>query len=953
MYAVPSTCLRRRLLGSVALTVLFGASPALAQVTPQSQAAIANQGNAAQNVVVTGSRLATSDLTSEAPITVVTAKDITQSNAQTIEDVLKTLPSVGSEGNFSTTNNGANGSSCIDLRNLGITRTLVLVNGRRFVHTAYGVGDDCVDLDTIPIQLVDRIEILKDGASTIYGADAVAGVINIITKKDYNGAQVNLGGDITASGDDKEGDISGIFGRDFDEGRGNITITGRYLDRGPVLQNARDWAVPVVAGDNGLGQPYTIGSSIPEAGRFFGANSGSDNTVISGKLVPFQNQYNGANGQTPNINGRYDYGSDSYLSDRETQGNLDGEAHFDVNDHLTLYASTYYTHKDTQTQLSGQPVTGNPNTGQLFDIPQGNPFAEALGINEPLSSYRRVTDFGVRDTDTGSDTWQATAGARGTITGDWLYDAYYTYGYSDTTIQLTNSVNFTHLEQEEGFQSLNDPNAIDSGIYNPAVCSPAAGCALANVFGAGNASQQAIKYATFTASANAYYQLRDAGASITNNNLLQLPYGPLGLAVGFEHRGEEGAYHPDPIIESGQSTAAAEAPTGGGFNVSEVYGELRIPILANLVAAKDLSADISGRWSDYNTFGGVQNFRAGLNWTPVRDIRFRANIGTSTREPAISEAFGGDTLSFESGIDPCAQISTYGGLSGIVAANCVRQHVPAGFVQSGSQIPTIIGGNANLLPETSRTYTIGTVLTPRWIPNFSATADFFHTKIANQIGELPVQYIEDTCYTSVNLSSPQCADAGTRNGASNIESAIGTFQNLGEVHTSGIDFTQSYLIKLGGGNFLNFTNELSDLIGYTQQQIPNGPFVNLKGRLTPINTGLYPAGYPVLTDDFTGTYSRHGFSFSWTVRYIDGLQYNDGSQDLDTVTPPLRFTHTNEVFYHDIVATYNFKKYLLVAGINNLFDKTPPFVLDTNVNTASQVYDVLGRLFYAKLQVRF
>ena len=954
---------RRSLAGSVAVAAMLAAVPASAQITgantvaaPSPDTGSAGPGTPGagtqQDIVVTGSRLRTSNVTSEAPITVVTSKQIEQSSSQTIEDVLRKIPSVGSEGNFSTTNNGANGSSCIDLRNLGIARTLVLVDGRRFVHTAYGTGNDCVDLDTIPISIVDRIEVLKDGASTIYGADAVAGVINIITKKNFVGTQVNLNGNITASGDDKQGDISGTTGFDFAQGRGNVVVTGRYLDRGPVRQADRDWAAPVVTGDNGLGQPYTFGSSVPVAGRFFGANSGSDNTVINGQLVPFQNKYNGAGGGNENINGRYDYGSDSYISDRQTQGNLAGNAHFDVNDHLTLYASAYYTHKNTQTQLSGQPVTGNPNNGQLFDIPQGNPFAEALGINEPLSSFRRTTDFGTRDTNTGSDSWQATAGARGNIVGNWDYDAYYTYGYSDTTIQLTNSINFTKLEQEQGFQSLNDGN-VDDGIYNPAVCNPATGCVLGNVFGAGNASRQAINYATFTASANAYYQFRDVGATVTNNKLVNLPYGPIGLAVGFEHRGEQGSYHPDPIIQSGQSTAAAESPTGGGFNVSEVFGELTIPILKNVVAAKDLSADVSGRWSDYNTFGGVQNFKAGLNWSPTRDIRFRADIGTSTRQPAIVEAFGGDTLAFENGVDPCSNIASFGALAGVVSANCAKQRVPVGFVQNGDQIPTITGGNANLTPESARTYTIGTVLTPRWIRNFSATVDYYHTKIENQIQEVPVQFVENQCYTSVDLSSPQCANAGTRNASGNIQSAFGPYQNLGEVRTNGIDFDLNYLLKLGGGHILTFTNELTDLIGYTQQLVPNGPFVNVKGRLTPINTGLYPSGFPVLRDNFTGTYSKGGFSFSWTVRYIDGMQYNDGSTDFVTVTPALRFTKTNEVFYHDIVATYNWKKFQFIAGIDNLFDRTPPFALDGTENTAANVYDVLGRLFYAKLQVHF
>ncbi len=947
--------LRGVLKGSVAalaLAPVLGTVPAFAQVqpiplgTPSAAAISGNAPPATENVVVTGSRLKTSNLTSEAPITVITSKQIAQSSSQTIEDVLRKIPSVGTAGNFSTTNNGANGSSCIDLLNLGISRTLVLVDGRRFVHSAYGTGNDCVDLDTIPIQLVDRIEILKDGASTIYGADAVAGVVNIITKKNYSGSQVNLNGNITASGDDLQGDISGITGFDFAQGRGNLTLTGRYLDRGPVLQKDRDYTDPVVTIDNGPGEPYGIGSGIPVAGRYFGQNSGSEITTINNQIVPWSHQYNGANGAQPNINGRYDYGYDSYLSDRETQGNLAAETHYDVNDHLTAYASAYYTHKNTEEQLSGQPVTGNPNLGSSLVIPQGNPFAEGHGIDEPLSGFRRTTDIGPRQTKTGTDTWQATIGARGNIVGNWNYDAYFTYGYSDTTITLTNQINFTKFENALGSDgNINDP-------FNGSLCTAGSGCALLNPFGAGNISPAAAKYVLFDANANAYYQFRDYGGTITNNKLVQLPYGPLGLAVGFEYRQENGAYHPDPTIESGVSTASAEQPTGGGFDVGEVFGELNIPILKNLFLAKDLSADVSGRWSDYNTFGGVQNFKVGLNWSPTQDIRFRANLGTSVRQPAIAEAFGGNVLNFEQGTDPCSQISHYGGLSGIVAANCARQGVPAGFQQTGNQIATITGGNANLLPESSRTYTIGTVITPRFIPNLAATIDYYHTSIENQIAEVPVQFVEDQCYTSVNLSSPQCANAGVRNGSGNIALANGPFQNLGVVRTSGIDFDLSYLIKLRGNNNLSFSNELVDTVGYTEQLVPNGPFINLKGRLnTLLGGGLYPVGVPVLRDNFTGTYAHGPFSFSWTVRYIDGEVYDVGGSDF---TPAVnRFYKTNEVFYHDIVATYNFKKVQLIGGIDNLFDRTPPFALDGTENTAANVYDVLGRFFYAKLQIRF
>ena len=932
-----------------------GANPGTVPLPAQTLAPVGNLGNpagpTAEDVTVTGSRLRTSNLTSESPVVVLTSKQIEASNASTIQDVLRLLPQSGTNGTYATTNNGGNGSQCEDLRNLGIARTLVLVNGKRFVHTPYGDGFDCVDLTTIPIALVDRIEVLTGSATTIYGADAVSGVINIVTKKNFVGSQINVNGGISASGDDRQGLISDTTGFDFMNGRGNVVLTGSYLDSGDVAQKNRDWANPVIAADEGPGA-LTIGSGYTPNGRIFSLNGPTSyGTDINNSLVPFKNTYLGGTDGSNVPNGRYNYGADQDLVGRFTQGNLDGAAHFDINDHITAYLDAYYTHKDTHEQLSGQPISGTVDGSQLYVIPQGNPYAEALGINEDVYQYRRTIDWGPRGYDTHADVYQFDGGFRGNIVGNWDYDASYAYGRAVNTINQTNQVNFVHLEQEAGFQQT-DPVNPNAGVYNPAVCNAGAGCVLGNPFGAGTLSRAGINYASFTSHATSYYQLRDLNVSITNNKLVNLPYGPLGLAIGMEHRGEDGAYHPDPIIESGQSLANTESPTGGGFSVTEAFGELNIPILKNLLAAKDLSADISGRWSDYSTFGSVENWRAGLNWSPTRDIRFRADIGTSVRQPQIYEAFGGNTTGFPPGTDPCAQVSSYGSLSGIVGSNCakaIKAFDASTFQQAGAgQVPTISGGNPSLQPESARTYTIGTVLTPRWVPDLTASVDYYHIKIENSIGVLSTQYILDQCYASANFSSPYCSQINPRTSVGQLSTVVAPYQNLGETRTNGIDFNLNYLLRLRGGFNLQLSNALTDTIGFTEQQTRDGPFQNFKGRLI---TGLYGVAYPVIRDNATATIAKGPFSFAWTVRYIDGMQDNDGSNDL---TPQnSQYYKVNEVFYHDIVATYNFKKVLLVAGIQNLFDKTPLLVVDTTTNTDPNVYDVIGRFFYAKLQVRF
>jgi iron complex outermembrane receptor protein len=939
--------LRSRLVGSVAVTVFLAATPAFAQVTGANQLGAQTPASGTQqDIVVTGSRIATSNTTSEAPVTVVTSKQIAQSSSQTVQDVLRKLPTIGTSGNFATTNNGGQGSSCLDIRNLGITRTLILVDGKRVVHSGI-FGIDCVDLDNVPVAMIDRIEILKDGASSIYGADAVAGVINIILKKNFVGTQINLGGDITASGDDREGQISGTTGFDFAQGRGNFALSGSYLDRGPVAQRDRDWANPIPQ-NNVLATTQRFGSSIPLGGRVFDSPNSANPVIGGGSLLA---QGNGRFRPFSNATDRFNFGDYQYLSGSVRTANVAGSSHFDVNEQITAYVNGFYTHKETRTQLAPQPVTGALGGGlpDVFVVPAGNPYNP---FGEDVSMFRRVGEFGPRHADTSQDTYQITGGLRGNLGHGWDYDAFYLYGKSQNTIRSNNEVNYQRLEQEMGFRQTNDPAAADpsaAGVYDPTVCPASSGCVLANPFGPNSISQGAVNYARFTERAQATFFLRDVGVNLTNSKVFSLPYGPVGVAFGVDHRGEQGSYHPDPLVVSGVTLENSQQPTAGGFNTTEVYGEARIPILANLPGVKDLSSDISGRFSNYNTFGSAETWKAGLNYTPVEDIRFRANIGTAFRQPSINELFGGQALSFNQGNDPCAQIGTYGAAAGIVGANCARQGLGQNFTQTNSQVRTIQGGNPNLQPETARTYTIGTVIQPRWVKNLSATVDYWHTRIQRSISSLTTQAVLDGCYTSANLLGPLCNDVARRDGAGQLTTVTAINQNLGVTRTNGIDFELNYLIRLGGGHTLSLQNDFTDTLGYTAQNVPNGQFINYNGRI--LYSGNPPTGYARYRDNATVTYAKGGFSFGYTMRYIDGMTLNNGLTD--AVAGINRTVKTNEVFYHDIVATYAWRKISLIAGIDNLLDRTPPFTPDAATNSDPSVYDFYGRLFYLKTQFRF
>jgi outer membrane receptor protein involved in Fe transport len=968
-----SQSFRQRLLLFTACT-LCGAVPAASawaqaatDATGPAQAApVPSAGT--ESIVVTGSRIQRSTATNPSPITVVTAEEIAKSSAQTIEDVLQRLPVIGTTGLYGTTNNGGEGASCTDIRNLGITRTLVLVDGRRFVHSGI-FGVDCVDLNNIPLALVDRIDVLKDGASAIYGADAVAGVINIILKKHFNGTQIQANGNISGYGDDRTGELSVTSGGDWD--KGNIIVNVDYLNREPVEQASRPWAVPVVA-NNTKGSPTTYGSGIPLNGRVLDSPNATAGTVanmgtVDGTLLslnngkPFPDNFRPYNRLTDG----YDYGQAQYLQGGLEKESFSAIAHYDFTPNIRGFLETFFTHKISTTELAPQPVTGGLGAGlpDAFVVPAGNPYNP---FGEDVALFRRVGEFGDRNVKAETDTFQITGGFEGSLRYGWDYNTFFTYGQSDNTIRSYNEVNFQRLEQEMGFQQQTDlgtaagaPDPSAYGIYNPSVCNAALGCVLANPFGPNSFSQAAVNYARFTETATSEFSLRDFGGELSNKNVYDLHYGdhlggPIGLSFGVEHRREQGEYDPDSLVQSGVTLENAQQPTSGAFSVTEVFAEGLIPVIKDVPFIKNFTIDASGRFYDYNTFGNGAIWKVGGNYTPITGLRFRGNIGTAFRQPDINELYGGQALSFNTANDPCANASngTYGSRQAIVAANCARQGIDVGsFTQLGNgQVQTITGGNPALKPETADVQTAGVVIQPQMIRDLAFTADYYHTKIKSSIGSVDTQTILDNCYTSVNLSDAFCSQIASRNGQQQLSTVTAIEENLGVTKEDGLDLGLDYTYHLPQGwGSLVFTDELDFLFEFLQQNVPNGPFINYTGALIPAAPGNY--AYPRVRDNATVTWNYGNFSFGYRLRYIDGMKLYPYTDYIDN--PTAKSTTANEVFYHDINITYSRGPLDVTFGIDNLLDKDPPFVPDLTENTDPNIYDILGRVFYLKTSYKF
>lgn len=524
------------------------------------------------------------------------------------------------------------------------------------------------------------------------------------------------------------------------------------------------------------------------------------------------------------------------------------------------------------------------------------------------------------------------------------------YGSSKSSFRTRNDINYKHLLQELGVKQVDPTSSSSAVVYDPSVCSASAGCSLVDPFSPW--SGDAAKYISYTEHERSTYQLRDFNFRVNNSNVAKLPYaggGNIGLAFGVEHRSEQGSYTPDPEVVAGNIVGLSSVATGGGFNATEIYAEAKLPLLHNVFMARDLTVDAQGRWSHYNTFGNNQNWKASINWSPVRDIRFRATLGTSYRQPSIYELYGGQTLSLVSAIDPCAQASTYGASTAAVVANCAKHGVNTSTFTSAwsGQLPTLSGGNSNLKPEQGRTYTFGTIITPHWVRGLSASVEYWHYTVSNTIGTVSTQYILDQCYTGLNPSF--CSNIAARSSAGQITEVSAVYENLGGMKTSGIDFDLNYHFSIGPNDTINISNNYQQLVSYLQQNTPGGPWMNYAGRI------IYSSGYgfPRVRDYLTASWFHGNFSLTYMMGVTGGMRYNNGTKDLTSATN--QYYKVGVITSHDVTVAYDFGRWKLSLGVNNIFNKAPPYIPTGVYNTASGLYgeQMIGRYVWMQGGAKF
>ncbi len=942
---------RKRLLAS---TLLLGvATPALAQTadqaTPTAVPAATPADPAADpatddTIVVTGSRLGGDSLKQASPISVVSAKEIALSGQINVESVLKDLPQL-IPSSTGASNNPGGGVATADLRGLGSTRTLVLVNNRRYV--AYDASQ-VVDLNTIPAGLIERVDIVTGGRSAVYGSDAIAGVVNFVMKKDFSGVQANANYRINEAGDGGNFNGNLLLGGNFEDGRGNATIYFDYTKRNGILQSARDYSKQALV-DDGDGNLIAGGSGSIEGTRF----------AIGGVNRKFETDgsYSAYNAATD----AYNYAPSNYLQVPQERFLMSAQTHYEVSPALNIYAEGQFINNRVKNKLAPTPFTGSVaiDVDSSFLSSSSQDLLRSLdkdGDGYVTSSiYRRLTEVGDRVSSLDNTAYRTVLGANGDIGDGWNYDAYYSYSRTKSIETQTGNVSRSRVLQALRTTYDANGNLVCSDVSN--------GCVPLNIYGAGNISSAAAAFITIPVQNSSTISEQVASASISNRNLFDLGAGPVGIVFGTEYRREHGSYNPDFSLSSGDVVGFnAGEGLSGGYDVKEAYTEVAVPLLADIPLVKKLEVNGAYRYSYYSTAAkSVNTYSGGVVWSLINDISLRGQYSRAVRAPTVSDLYSGTSQGFPFATDPCTTAVALTNTN--LNASCVATGVPAALIGTAydggsSQIQTVSGGNSALREETSDTYTAGIVLQPRFLPGFSFTADYYKIKIANYISTVGTTNLIRACYGDASngytpYDSSYCASLPRDANSYAITDAVNTLANTGGVVTRGVDFEARYGMPLNFGAFGSATSKVDFRISGTRLiAFDYNPLAAIPD-LTVDCAGKFgtTCGNPYAKWRLSArtTYSTGPVTVSVLYRYLSSVKDDDDG----TIYAVEKIKAYN---YFDLTTSFDIKPgFTWSVGVNNIFNKKPPILGDNQeqANTYPSTYDPYGRAFFISTNVKF
>ncbi|MDC7675973.1 TonB-dependent receptor domain-containing protein [Asticcacaulis machinosus] len=980
---------RALIMAGVAFSAIMSgvsAMPAFAQDAPVDPAA----DEMVQEVVVTGTRIRRPNLKSASPITTVDAAEVKLQGATGVDSFLAKLPQIEA-GNNENQSNNSDGTAGVNLRSLGGNRALVLIDGQRFLPT---LG---VDLNFVPSTLVERTDVLTGGASSVYGSDAMSGVVNFIMRKKLNGVRVDAQYSIYNHHNDNDGlrtiqgnkgikladnhvwdgekyDFNIAAGGDIDDGKGNITGYFGYRKMEAVRQDSRDYSNCALQFADAAGGSFSCGGSGTHAYGWFLPQSGPSNGVA------LANSKDGSKTWVANNSSfAYNYAPDNYTLRNSERYQAGAFANYTFNDHAEAYGSFMFMDDHSVSQVAPSAIW----SGRDFTINCANPFMSAqqgnllCGSNYGNASvdmttwaaYRAATGTPRRN-DMRHTNYRFTAGLRGDIVEGWRYDANYMHATTIGQFNYQNDINQDKAEQALNAVTRNGQTVCFDESNN---CKPF------DIFSANGPSAEAYAFVyapTFTRNE----QTIDVFNAYVSGDLGQYgitsPWAEDGLAIvlGAEHRKES----LDERRDESQLSYASNAD--GKVSADEWFTEIEVPIAADKPFIRSLNASLGYRSSTYNVSSSTsegsekktETSKFEVRYAPTSDILFRASYNKAMRAANITELFASQAVGNVALIDPCS-VSQIGALGANAATLCARTgatpaQLAIGIIDTQADVGTALGGgNPDLSPEEAETKTYGFVFTPGFVPGLALSVDYYEIHIDGYIGSVQAQTAVSQCLNTGDAFYCGLIRRNPNNGAlygsdTSGGYVISTNVNTGYLETKGIDFSGSYLWTSDFGNVnFSFVGTLLD---------------SLETEVLP-GLGSYDCkGYYGATCGQPSPEWRHNLRATWTVpgdkiwapttvsinwRHFGETKLSTNSDDQYlTGTKSTLNAEIKPYNYIDIAVTKDLPYGLVArAGINNLFDKDPPAIMggllaeNGNGNTFPSTYDPLGRMLFIGISSKF
>jgi len=982
------------LLGSALSVLSFSAPPVMAQpaeAVPDNTGAAANSGSN-DTIVVTGSRIRRSNLNTTIPVQVLGRGDIEEFGTVDVGEILAEIPGVSNGLSPESTNGSVQnaGLSTVNLRGLGGNRTLTLIDGRRAVSNS-GNGER-VSLQTVPAGFVESIEVTTGGASAIYGSDAIAGVANIILKKDFEGFEGNIRyGEAGRSG---ENEFTADFtaGKNFAGGRGNILVGFTYDNETAVFADqtrpesiaALEFDDPDNIGDfsdesllpgcDNLADPANDPCINPTGSSFLpgGLFEGDDAWNIGGEWFNDQSLLP-ADGRTSSDAFEADVDGFNFRPGRTISPEVEVIAggvrgRYELTPRVTGFVDVNFTRVNTSNTSAAANARNTTDIGPLGSLGDIGTISSSHPFIPPeveetrsgsVSWRRRFSEVGLQVRDNERDTLRTAFGVNGKAGETWDWTVYGTYGRFEQNQVRTNGINFQNIQFALDIEAdgAGDFQCVDVGAR-------ADGCVPLNIFGEGSISTAAADYIRVNGVLNQVREQTIFAASATGE-LFQLPAGPLAIAFGGEYRDENQVTVGDPDNAFELTSISVVPNLTAGFDVIEGFVEFDIPVVHTF------SVQLAARVAEYSTIGTIVSYNAGGSWAPTEDIRFRGQYSRAQRAPSITEFFSAPRGDLDNLLDPCDGLlpdgtgitpPSIGGFdAATISANCLTEPGIQAFfadpVNAGNPFEfddPVNGpnaGNDQLLEETANTFTVGVILTPSFIPNFSLVADYYNIQVNDAIGAISTQTIAELCYGAADFPNNRFCDVITRDASSgDVIEVINQQENLNNLKSAGIDITLDY--------------------NWEAQLLPGVFDVNIRYSRSFADEFVFlgDGGVPTLRDTngslFDPTHemrsrvawSHNGFRLSYILNYESG-----GIDDVDVPVDDPFFFQFEDQFYHNVFARYEFgedRRATVYFGVSNLTNNLGPFVPSgfnsgNSRNIVSPQNQLVGRQFYGGVRLRF